>query len=404
LTGLYASYVMENKTFTKMADSLALMSSKGLIFLFFLLSSVGTTTHFWNQDGKIYIGIFFLNLVAVFLTNVYSQYFSKLEKPECVTLSIDCCYKNTAIAMSTALVMFPDPEEKAQALAIAIIYTVTQKLTMVIYCLLAWKVGWTNAPADRDLWTILINSYEANTYKYGKYNFDDHMGGTKSLKDVEDEVINLHGDDADDKKKPVDQNSQSQCLSLLEHQPPKGEDDQEYNEIRGDKGDTTNFHSMLKNKGFVPTASAWTHGPSNIENHASKWTIGNLFIIPNLSRSQIVVNSPNNDDYSRSQIVVSSPTNDDSMESVFPDLLTSAMVASSPFDDPASMCGYPSPMKSILPDPSTSAMVVRSPDDPESLMGRASPTVEGVNPFTKEESRDPPGFICKTYSEDKEVV
>jgi len=391
LGGRIASYrIKGSKTFIKRAHQLAFLSTKGMIILFYILSSFnGTHINFWNQDGRIYVGALFINLVGIFLTNVFSQYVAKIEKPQCVTLSIECTFKNTAIAMTLALAMFDDPESKAQALAIGIIYTLTQKFTMLTYCLIAWKMGWTNAPSDRSLWIILVHSYESNTHRFRKFNdWSDNNSfadDEKPLKDVEDEIINMNGNFSADLEKEEQQptTEKNSVLSLLDHQPPEDNEVQEYKE----GGDTTTIHSVIKDKEFVQSASQW---PNNFQNYASKFTIGNLFIVPNLSASQIVVNS--------------SPSENNNNNN-------------NPFAvaHPVPQAGYPTQQNILMSDlpfhslPPTTLM--RSPfevTDPDEVMGEAlveevenAPHIYGPSPpadIEKNEggSRDPPGSLYIT--------
>lgn len=196
LTGHCTSYLMgesEKKAFKKISNLMAFWGSTGLIILFAFLSSVGTETNFCNQDWRIYFGIFIMNILAVFLTNIFSLSFlvAVLNEPECLTLTIECCHKNTFIAMSMALAMFPDPEEKAQAVAIVIIYTILQKITMLIYCLLAWKLGWTNAPPNENFWLTLTRSYGEEHKSHDDINndrYNDHECFYHSDGRNEDEV------------------------------------------------------------------------------------------------------------------------------------------------------------------------------------------------------------------------
>jgi len=245
LTGYYASSTMPTFWCMKIAEHLAFLSGMGLILVSVLLSSVGTEANFWNQDWRLYIGISILNLVAAVLTHISSRRFARLKKPECVALSVECCYKNTSIAMSMALAMFPDPEEKAQALAITIIYTLLQKVAMLVYCLLAWKAGWTNAPANESFWDVLTRSY----------------GKQHEKPDVQEETVVIFYDNTNTSEKEEDGKNDA-SLSQDHSLPPK---DDEYDTTTEEvKGDVANFHTMIKQRGYV---QAWSYGPPS----SSKW-------------------------------------------------------------------------------------------------------------------------------------
>mmetsp|Transcript_31271 Transcript_31271/g.47305 ORF Transcript_31271/g.47305 Transcript_31271/m.47305 type:complete len:495 (+) Transcript_31271:136-1620(+) len=158
--GLYTSYKFENKTFMKWANRGASLSGLCLIIVSTVFSSSGTETSFWNQNWDFYVGVAFPCLIGLALANIFSRLFARLEKPECMAISIECCYQNTGIAMSVAMTMFSDAEEQAQALAVPIFYSFVQTLTVLIYCVIAWKCGWTKAPADERLCVVLSTPYE----------------------------------------------------------------------------------------------------------------------------------------------------------------------------------------------------------------------------------------------------
>ena len=74
-------------------------------------------------------------------------------------VSIECCYQNVGIATSLALTMF-EGDELAEALGVPFYYGLTEAVILGVYCLGAWKVGWTKAPKTASIWTILSTSYE----------------------------------------------------------------------------------------------------------------------------------------------------------------------------------------------------------------------------------------------------
>jgi predicted Na+-dependent transporter len=86
------------------------------------------------------------------LANIVSRSL-RLTRPETVAISIECCYQNTAIATSVAVTMFSDPTERAEAVSVPLFYGVVEAVIIGIYCLWAWKVGWTKAPADEKVCT-----------------------------------------------------------------------------------------------------------------------------------------------------------------------------------------------------------------------------------------------------------
>lgn len=58
--------------------------------------------------------------------------------------------------------MFDDVEERAQAVAVPLLYGGVEALAIGIYCVWAWKMGWTKAPANENFCTVVTKSYEVN--------------------------------------------------------------------------------------------------------------------------------------------------------------------------------------------------------------------------------------------------
>jgi hypothetical protein len=68
----------------------------------------------------------------------------------------------SGIATSVAITMFDDVEERAQAVAVPLLYGLVEAVAIGIYCVWAWKMGWTKAPADENFCTVVTKSYEIN--------------------------------------------------------------------------------------------------------------------------------------------------------------------------------------------------------------------------------------------------
>ena len=75
------------------------------------------------------------------------------------TVSVECCYQNVGIATSVALTMF-EGDELSEAMGVPFFYGVVEAVILGIYCIGAWKLGWTKAPRNAPIWKILTTSYE----------------------------------------------------------------------------------------------------------------------------------------------------------------------------------------------------------------------------------------------------
>lgn len=83
----------------------------------------------------------------------------KLSKPECLTTAVECCYQNTGIATSAALSLFSG-DDLALAMRVPTIYGLAEAISIGSYLLLFWKLGWSKAPKDEKLCTVIVKSYE----------------------------------------------------------------------------------------------------------------------------------------------------------------------------------------------------------------------------------------------------
>lgn len=156
--GTLASWCLEKyqRLFQKWANHCATTSGIALILVSALLSSSGETS-FWNQDWTFYLGVSLPCLVGLVVANVVALT-SRLSPPECVAIAIECCYQNTGIATSVAVTLF-QADARAQALAVPLCYGLVQAVVIGIYCVFAWKLGWTQAPANERLCVVLSNNY-----------------------------------------------------------------------------------------------------------------------------------------------------------------------------------------------------------------------------------------------------
>ena len=75
------------------------------------------------------------------------------------TLSVECCYQNVGIATSVALTMFQG-DELSSAMAVPLYYGLIEAAILGVYCIIAWKGGWTKAPSKVSFCTMISTSYE----------------------------------------------------------------------------------------------------------------------------------------------------------------------------------------------------------------------------------------------------
>lgn len=133
-----------------------------LISLSIGMSTLDTHAHsnLLSQRATFYFGVglpaCFGLLVATYLTTKLN-----LEKPERVAVTVESCYQNTGIATSVAITMFSNNDsDLARAVGVPLFYGIVEAVILGFFCLVCWKRGWTKAPADESICTVLFNSYE----------------------------------------------------------------------------------------------------------------------------------------------------------------------------------------------------------------------------------------------------
>ncbi len=109
------------------------------------------------------------------------------------TLSVECCYQNVGIATSVALTMFQG-EELATAMAVPLYYGLLEALIVGVYCMGAWKLGWTKAPKNIGFFTMITTSYEVLITEHGDL-IAIEVSLPKNQKDLQEKIkTSIDGD------------------------------------------------------------------------------------------------------------------------------------------------------------------------------------------------------------------
>ena len=173
LSGLFVGYRFDSNQFHKRANYFGSICGITLILFSAFLGSGGASgaeTNFWSLPWSFYVGTAFPCCVGMALANLIGRSFH-LSYPEVVAISIECCYQNTAIGTSVAVTMFSDPTELAEAVSVPLVYGIVEAILICLYCIWAWKAGWTKAPANEKVrlgissWNIvrILYVYVINT-------------------------------------------------------------------------------------------------------------------------------------------------------------------------------------------------------------------------------------------------
>jgi len=164
-TGLYVSYLLKSDTARNICNRLGSVSGVLLIVFNAVVSSLsgGEQTNLWDQQWPFYVAVSMPCVAGLIVANALGR-LARLERPEVVTVAVECCYQNVGIATSAAISMFKsDPTARAQALCVPLYYGIVEAVVLGLYCIVAWKCGWTKAPRNEKFCVIIVTSYEVDT-------------------------------------------------------------------------------------------------------------------------------------------------------------------------------------------------------------------------------------------------
>mmetsp|Transcript_37336 Transcript_37336/g.57310 ORF Transcript_37336/g.57310 Transcript_37336/m.57310 type:complete len:426 (+) Transcript_37336:279-1556(+) len=221
LTGLFVSYKNKSIVFRQRANRLGSISGILLIMSGALISQSGgggseeEDANVVDKPWSFYVGVAFPCLAGLFVANLLSR-IARLSKPEVVTLSVECCYQNVGIATAAAVNMFDDPTERAEALFVPLFYGFIEAVVLGLYCILAWKLGWTKAPADASFWTIVSTTYEVSSTDAKTHTDDEERTNQDETQDEESQMAHFY--DEDPKKARQTKSPEGQSLKIIDQQ------------------------------------------------------------------------------------------------------------------------------------------------------------------------------------------
>ena len=159
--GLCASFKISSHRFNRFANRMGSLSGILLIVFSAVVSALSGSNEaqIWGQPWSFYVGVSAPCLVGLFLATCFAT-LARLRKPEVVSVGVECCYQNVGIATSAAVAMFDDPIDKGQALCVPLFYGLMEAVVLGIYCIIAWKLGWTKAPRDEKFCKMIVTTYE----------------------------------------------------------------------------------------------------------------------------------------------------------------------------------------------------------------------------------------------------
>lgn len=160
-SGITLSYTIGSKPYGKkvrnVANAFGNVSGIGLVLFTSLTPEGGRITLAGREPIFYYVPIMPM-LFGLFFSNIIST-LMRLKCPERVTVSVECVYQNTSIAMTSCLALF-EGEAQSRGLAVAFWYTGMQGAIILVYCVIVWKMGWTLAPSDENFIKVLLQNFQ----------------------------------------------------------------------------------------------------------------------------------------------------------------------------------------------------------------------------------------------------
>lgn len=184
--GLYVSFRsinMDNGTkIRSIANKVGNVAGLGLI-LFTSLAPEGGRIDLSGRSLKFYFGTI-LPIIFGLVASIIISTLARLKTPERITVAVECVYQNTGIAMTSCLALFSGEDQK-NALAVPFWYTGMQTTFVGLYCLAAWKIGWSKAPANENIFKVLLQSYEVVGTEEGREETKEDVedGNTNTSRD-----------------------------------------------------------------------------------------------------------------------------------------------------------------------------------------------------------------------------
>jgi len=79
--------------------------------------------------------------------------------PESVAICIECCYQNTALAITVAVSVF-EPKEAALATLVPLFYGGIEIAVIAAFAFIAWQANWTYAPRTDNIFKCIAGNYQ----------------------------------------------------------------------------------------------------------------------------------------------------------------------------------------------------------------------------------------------------
>ena len=191
LLGIFSSHKLNSKSFRRWANIFGNLAGIGLVIFSGTIANNGeaSDSKIWSRSWQFYVGVAAPCVLGLMLTTIIATC-AKLKQPERVTVAIECSYQNVGIATSLALSIF-SAEDLTAAMGVPLFYAVTEIVLISLFCLGAWKMGWTKAPTDANICQVFFTSYEEAEARIASKSKSDSITLDRSDMDTETEIAHL---------------------------------------------------------------------------------------------------------------------------------------------------------------------------------------------------------------------
>eukprot|EP00339_Tiarina_fusa_P022440 CAMPEP_0117039722 /NCGR_PEP_ID=MMETSP0472-20121206/27857_1 /TAXON_ID=693140 ORGANISM="Tiarina fusus, Strain LIS" /NCGR_SAMPLE_ID=MMETSP0472 /ASSEMBLY_ACC=CAM_ASM_000603 /LENGTH=357 /DNA_ID=CAMNT_0004750285 /DNA_START=87 /DNA_END=1156 /DNA_ORIENTATION=+ len=189
--GLYLSYKTHSYKFNVIANKIGNVAGLALIIFSAAVTNTGDSdTKIWSREPSFYIACIGPCVLGLLIASLLASALN-LEKPERMTVAVECCYQNVGIATSLALTMF-EGNDLNHAMGIPFFYGICEAALVGSYCIACWKAGWSKAPADAPIWDVVFRTYEvleAEKQEVCEVEISVSSGSEDSLRDRQEGAV-----------------------------------------------------------------------------------------------------------------------------------------------------------------------------------------------------------------------
>mmetsp|Transcript_15888 Transcript_15888/g.33858 ORF Transcript_15888/g.33858 Transcript_15888/m.33858 type:complete len:416 (+) Transcript_15888:217-1464(+) len=192
--GVVATDKIDSHNFNLQANRFGNFAGVALLIFSAVISNANKDAFLWQRSWKFYVGVAAPCVVALLIANIVTTY-TGLKKPERFSSSIECCYQNTGIATSVALSMF-NGNALSEAMGVPFYYGIVEISVLGLYCIGAWKAGWTKAPPEEPFWRVLSRSYEvavAETLEKNQTDVEVKLTEGIEIAEEDEEYVHVPG-------------------------------------------------------------------------------------------------------------------------------------------------------------------------------------------------------------------